>query len=50
MLKYIRVKSKEELTSGIKQYFIEINEEPVIFHEKDKSQPAVGRLNLTLIY
>lgn len=32
MLRGIRVKSKEELTERIYQYFAEVNEEPVIFH------------------
>lgn len=32
MLKGIRVKSKQELTDRIYQYFDEINEEPVVFH------------------
>lgn len=34
MLKGIRVKSKEELVKRIYQYFLEINEEPVVFHWK----------------
>lgn len=34
MLKGIRVKSKEELVKRICQYFLEINEEPVVFHWK----------------
>lgn len=32
MLRGIRVKSKEELTQRIYQYFAEVNEEPVVFH------------------
>lgn len=34
MLKGIRVKSKEELTNRIYDYFAEINEEPIVFHWK----------------
>ena len=34
MLKGIRVKSKEELTNRIYRYFVEINEEPIVFHWK----------------
>ena len=34
MLKGIRVKSKEELTNRIYNYFAEINEEPIVFHWK----------------
>lgn len=34
MLKGIRVKSKEELVNRINKYFLEINEEPVVFHWK----------------
>ena len=34
MLKGIRVKSKEELANRINKYFLEINEEPVVFHWK----------------
>lgn len=34
MLRGIRVKSKEELTSRIYRYFAEINEEPIVFHWK----------------
>lgn len=34
MLKSIRVKSKEELTNRIYNYFAEINEEPIVFHWK----------------
>ena len=34
MLKGIRVKSKEELTNHIYNYFAEINEEPIVFHWK----------------
>ena len=34
MLKGIRVKSKEELINRINKYFLEINEEPVVFHWK----------------
>lgn len=34
MLKGIRVKTKEELAERIYKYFVEINEEPVIFHWK----------------
>ena len=30
----IRVKSKEELTNRIYRYFVEINEEPIVFHWK----------------
>jgi len=36
MLKGIRVKSKEELTNRIYNYFAEINEEPIVFHWKYK--------------
>ena len=36
MLKGIRVKSKEELTNRIYNYFAEINEEPIMFHWKYK--------------
>lgn len=36
MLRGIRVKSKEELTQRIYQYFAEVNEEPVVFHWKYK--------------
>ena len=36
MLRGIRVKSKEELTKRIYQYFAEVNEEPVVFHWKYK--------------
>ena len=36
MLRGIRVDSKEELEARIYQYFIEINEEPVIYHWKYK--------------
>lgn len=34
MLRGIRVKSKEELTNRIYRYFVEINEEPIVFHWK----------------
>ncbi len=34
MLKGIRVKSKEEFTNRIYNYFAEINEEPIVFHWK----------------
>lgn len=34
MLRGIRVKSKDELTSRIYKYFVEINEEPIVFHWK----------------
>lgn len=34
MLKGIRVKSKEEFTNRIYNYFAEINEEPILFHWK----------------
>lgn len=34
MLRGIRVKTKEELVERIYQYFLEVNEEPVIFHWK----------------
>ena len=34
MLRSIRVKSKEELTNRIYRYFVEINEEPIVFHWK----------------
>lgn len=34
MLRCIRVKSKEELTNRIYRYFVEINEEPIVFHWK----------------
>lgn len=34
MLRGIRVKSKDELTSRIYKYFAEINEEPIVFHWK----------------
>lgn len=36
MLKGIRVKSKEEFTNRIYNYFAEINEEPIVFHWKYK--------------
>ncbi len=36
MLRGICVKSKEELTQRIYQYFAEVNEEPVVFHWKYK--------------
>jgi len=36
MLKGIRVKSNEELTNRIYNYFAEINEEPIVFHWKYK--------------
>ena len=32
MLKGIRVKTKEELSKRIYQYFDEVNAEPVVFH------------------
>lgn len=34
MLRGIRVKSKEKLTNRIYRYFVEINEEPIVFHWK----------------
>ena len=34
MLRGISVKSKEELTNRIYRYFVEINEEPIVFHWK----------------
>lgn len=34
MLRGIRVKSKGELTNRIYRYFVEINEEPIVFHWK----------------
>ena len=34
MLRGIRVKSKEELTNRIYRYFVEIDEEPIVFHWK----------------
>ena len=34
MLRGLRVKSKEELTNRIYRYFVEINEEPIVFHWK----------------
>ena len=36
MLRGIRVKSKPELAERIYQYFVEVNEEPVVFHWKYK--------------
>jgi transposase len=36
MLRGIRVRSKDELTQRIYQYFVEVNEEPVVFHWKYK--------------
>lgn len=36
MLKGIRVKTREELIQRIYQYFVEVNEEPVVYHWKYK--------------
>jgi len=36
MLKGIRVGSKEELIERIYKYFVEVNEEPVVYHWKYK--------------
>ena len=36
MLRGIRVKSKAELAERIYRYFVEVNDEPVVFHWKYK--------------
>lgn len=41
MLKGIRVKSKQELTDRIYQYFKEINKEPVVYHWRYKMDETV---------